>query len=108
MVGLELPHINVLTKVDLIANTSAEDDLERFLEPNLEYFLHQLASETKSAPEHPWARLNMTLIEMMQQWSMVVYVPLNPLDQDSVQLVMDHVDNAIQWGEDQEPKDPDK
>eukprot|EP00658_Telonema_sp_P-2_P040636 TRINITY_DN2904_c0_g1_i4.p1 TRINITY_DN2904_c0_g1~~TRINITY_DN2904_c0_g1_i4.p1 ORF type:complete len:315 (-),score=108.01 TRINITY_DN2904_c0_g1_i4:480-1424(-) len=105
MVGLELPHINVLTKCDLVSPDP--DHLEKYLEPNLEYFLHELSVQNKTTPDHPFARLNATLIDMMQQWSMVVYVPLNPLEEDSVQLVLSHVDNAIQWGEDQEPKDPD-
>jgi len=106
MVGLELPHINVLTKCDLLTDVK-ESALELYLNPNLQHFMHSLEEDTKAAPDHPWARLNAAIIEMMQEWSMVSYVPLNPTDEDSVRIVLSHVDNAIQWGEDLEPKAPD-
>lgn len=105
MVGLELPHINVLTKCDLLDEVRSEE-LERYLEPHLDAFLHQIEERNKDEADHPWSRLNATLVELMRQWSMVMYVPLNPLEEDSVQLVLNHVDHAMQWGEDLEPRGP--
>jgi hypothetical protein len=37
---------------------------------------------------------------------MVSFVPLNIHDEDSVSLVLAQIDNAIQYGEDVEPKEP--
>ena len=37
---------------------------------------------------------------------MVSFLPLNIHDEDSVATVLSHVDNAIQYGEDMEPKEP--
>jgi len=37
---------------------------------------------------------------------MVNFVPMNINDEDSIELVLAHVDNAIQFGEDEEPKEP--
>ncbi|CAG8466239.1 13996_t:CDS:2 [Racocetra fulgida] len=37
---------------------------------------------------------------------MVSFLPLNINDEDSITAVMSHVDNALQFGEDQEPKEP--
>ena len=37
---------------------------------------------------------------------MVSFVPMNINDEESVELVLSHVDNAIQFGEDEEPKEP--
>lgn len=37
---------------------------------------------------------------------MVAFLPLNIKDEDSITAILSHVDNAIQFGEDQEPKEP--
>lgn len=37
---------------------------------------------------------------------MVGFLPLNIYDPESIQFVLSHIDNAIQYGEDLEPKDP--
>lgn len=37
---------------------------------------------------------------------MVGFIPLNIREEDSIEYVLAHVDNAIQYGEDQEPKEP--
>lgn len=37
---------------------------------------------------------------------MVSFIPLNIKDEDSISLVLAHIDNAIQYGEDVEPKEP--
>ena len=36
---------------------------------------------------------------------MVNFLPLDITDEDSVGLILSHVDNAIQYGEDTEPKE---
>lgn len=37
---------------------------------------------------------------------MVSFVPLNPEDEDSISVLLQQIDNAIQYGEDVEPKEP--
>jgi len=37
---------------------------------------------------------------------MVSFLPLNIRDEDSVALILSHIDNATQYGEDQEPTEP--
>ena len=37
---------------------------------------------------------------------MVGFIPLNVREEESIEYVLSHVDNAIQYGEDQEPKEP--
>jgi hypothetical protein len=37
---------------------------------------------------------------------MVSFIPLNICDEDSVDYVLSHIDNALQFHEDQEPKEP--
>ncbi len=41
----------------------------------------------------------------IEDYSLVSFVPLNITDDDSVELVLAHIDNAMQFGEDAEPKE---
>ena len=34
------------------------------------------------------------------------FVPLNIKDEDTISVVLQHVEHAMQYGEDEEPKDP--
>ena len=34
------------------------------------------------------------------------YVPLNVNDEDSISILLQHVDHAMQYGEDEEPSEP--
>lgn len=37
---------------------------------------------------------------------MVQFLPLDITDEDSVELILSHIDNSIQYGEAEEPKPP--
>lgn len=37
---------------------------------------------------------------------MVSFMPLDATDEDSVGSILSHIDNAVQYGEDEEPKEP--
>ncbi|CAK9226104.1 unnamed protein product [Sphagnum troendelagicum] len=104
MVQLELPHINVLSKIDLLPS---KRDLDKFLDPDARLLLGDLNQQM--APR--FARLNQALAELVDDYSMVNFLPLDITDEDSIQFVLSHIDNAIQYGEDAEPKardhDPD-
>lgn len=99
MIQLELPHINVLTKCDLIQDKT---EIDRFLDPSVETILDDLAGGTSSKFE----QLNVAMGALLEDYSMVSFVPLDISDDESVELVLSHVDNAIQYGEDLEPVEP--
>ena len=42
----------------------------------------------------------------VDDYNMVNFLPLNIRDEDSVALILSHIDNATQYGEDQEPTEP--
>lgn len=42
----------------------------------------------------------------IEDYSLVSFVPLNIAKTSSVEIVLAHVDNALQYGEDMEPKIP--
>ncbi|TPX70163.1 hypothetical protein SpCBS45565_g01949 [Spizellomyces sp. 'palustris'] len=99
MVQLEIPHINVMTKMDLIDKRHKTQDIERYLYPDPTLLLEDVNQNTRPK----FRDLNEALID---EYNMVTFVPLNIKDEESVELVLSHVDNAIQYGEDAEPKEP--
>jgi GTPase SAR1 family protein len=94
MIHLELPHINVLTKCDRITD---KKKLEHFLDPSARDIINELNDANKNKN-----RLNEELGQLIQDYSMVSFLPLNIKDEESISYVLAHIDHAIQYGEDEE------
>merc|ERR1719174_2730358 len=89
MVNLELPHINVLTKCDLLKE---ETDVEKFLETDTSAIIQDL----KGSMLPRYKRLNEAMGELLDEYSLVSFVALNRSDEDSIELVLAHINNCIQ------------
>ncbi|PKU63691.1 GPN-loop GTPase 3 [Dendrobium catenatum] len=104
MVQLELPHVNILSKMDLVKN---KKDLDYYLEPEARVLLSALNQHM--APQ--FGKLNKALAELVDEFSMVNFVPLDLRKEKSIQYVLSMIDNCIQYGEDADVKirdfDPD-
>ncbi|KAK8565110.1 hypothetical protein V6N12_058685 [Hibiscus sabdariffa] len=70
MVQLELPHVNILSKMDLVTN---KRDIENYLDPEPRLLLSEL--NERMAPR--FKKLNKSLIELVDEYSMVSFIPLN-------------------------------
>jgi len=128
MLQLELPWVNVLSKVDLFkksnqrsraAMAAAVDDdydghregdddeedgeLQDMLDVDFVKVAAALKRPGQTALERKWGALNEALCDMVQEFSMVRFVALSSADPDSVALVQQHIDFATQYGEDVEP-----
>mmetsp|Transcript_24953 Transcript_24953/g.69587 ORF Transcript_24953/g.69587 Transcript_24953/m.69587 type:complete len:272 (+) Transcript_24953:191-1006(+) len=97
MVHLETPHINVLSKMDLIPN---KEDIHRFLVPDSLDLMHLLGEST--APR--FRRLNDAVVSVIEDVSLVSYVPLDISDEESISDALIQIDMAFQYGEDTEVK----
>jgi len=139
MIALELPHINVLTKCDLID----EERVEKVLDVDSALVLWQREEYNESMKEGVLAqgiqpqvtndksdslnslntldrkkkmiarrkkqhRLTEAICSLLDDYSMVSFVPLNITDEDSIDHVLSHIDNTIQYGEDLEVKGADE
>ena len=140
MIALELPHVNVLTKGDLME----EERLDSILEQSATQLWYQqqnqqdgfssngdLTNDIISSPPptrqqqnsngtstatasdsaaaastipntNNWNRLTNAICQLLDDYSMVSFVPLNIRNEDSVEHVLATVDHAIQYGEDLE------
>ncbi|KAH6766122.1 P-loop containing nucleoside triphosphate hydrolases superfamily protein [Perilla frutescens var. hirtella] len=105
MVQLELPHVNILSKMDLVKN---KRDIENYLNPEPQALLAEL--NQRMAPQ--FGKLNKSLIELVDQYSMVSFFPLDLRKETSIQYILSQIDVAIQYGEDADVKikdfDPDE
>lgn len=97
MIQLELPHVNILSKMDLVKN---KKDIENYLDPNPVFLLPEL--NERMAPR--FKKLNQSLIELVDEFSMVSFIPLDLRKENSIEYVLSQIDNCIQYGEDADVK----
>ncbi|GAB4822828.1 hypothetical protein N2152v2_009874 [Parachlorella kessleri] len=97
MVQLELPHVNVLTKMDLCKN---KEEVEQLLFPEKHEMLYQLDKQT--GPH--FQRLNAAVVQLLEDYSMVNFSMLDITDEESIEELLQSIDLAIQYGEDQDVK----
>lgn len=138
MLMLEMPHINILSKMDLVKGKVAKRDLRRFINPDAELLdddpaprsriQFEPSNELEITPETAdgtdegssgdpfasknimagasFARLNQAVAKLIDDFSMVQFLQLDVNDEDSVGAVLSYIDDAIQYHEAQEPKEP--
>ena len=112
MVHLELPHVNVLTKADLVrgakkSKADSDDDEEDSVDPFASFkcpCASDLAAHLTSETGEKFRKLNESMAQVLDEFSLVGYVPMSVKDTSSISLVMLHLDNAVQYGEDEEPR----
>ncbi|KAI1106989.1 GPN-loop GTPase [Jackrogersella minutella] len=126
MIMLEVPHINILSKMDLVKDQVRKRDLKRFLNPDTglldddpDEIARQKAEGTTeedvdaAKPQDKDAlmrgtgfrRLNKTVANLIENFSMVSYLKLDVQDEDSVGAILSYIDDCIQYHEAQEPKE---
>ncbi|EEC47539.1 predicted protein, partial [Phaeodactylum tricornutum CCAP 1055/1] len=96
MVALELPHVNVLTKCDLMPR----EDVERILGYGKGEERHR--HRRLEARRRQRNRLTDAIGQLLDDYAMVSFIPLNLNEEDSIEHVLATVDHAIQYGEDLE------
>ena len=123
MIMLEIPHVNVLSKMDLVKGSVPRKEIKRFLDPDtslLEDDPSDSASALASAQDQSvdplsagpmmaggsFKRLNRAVAQLVDDFSMVSYLQLTVEDEDSVGAILSYIDDAIQFHEAQEPREP--
>lgn len=130
MLQLGIPHLNLISKMDLcidkrlprpraeLSPAELEEEEERICdvldETNpLHYFFFpnptilessMLTSSLKFSKK--FSALNSALLQLIEEFDMVNFIPLNVRNESSMAAVLSHIDNATQYSENLEPKDP--
>ncbi|SPN97568.1 related to Gop-2 protein [Cephalotrichum gorgonifer] len=133
MLMLEVPHINILSKMDLVKGQVKNRDLEEFLMPDARLLdtdplerarLREAAEEGYDVDEDDaefrapgerdmvmkgasFRKLNKAVAGMIESFSMVKFLTLDLTDEESIEGILSHIDDCIQFHEAQEPREPD-
>ncbi|SCW04114.1 LAFE_0H06238g1_1 [Lachancea fermentati] len=102
MILLELPHINVLSKIDLIKDEYSKKKLKRFLNPDPTL----LIDSAKESVNPKFDRLNESIANLVDDFGMVQFLTLESKNPESVSTILSYIDDVTQWAEGQEPKEP--
>lgn len=123
MIMLEVPHVNVLSKMDLVKGTVSKKDLKRFVDPDTS-LLDDDPTDSKAALESAqdksadpasagslmaggsFKRLNKAVAQLIDDFSMVSFLQLDVQKEHSVGAILSYIDDMIQYHEAQEPKEP--
>lgn len=96
MINLEISHVNILSKMDLLSK-SGQKRLDNYIDPDP----HSLLTD---ADEDPWNDQYRSLTEsigrIITDYSLVRFLPLNIKDEESIADIKLIIDNTIQYGED--------
>ncbi|EAZ63668.1 putative transcription factor Fet5 [Scheffersomyces stipitis CBS 6054] len=102
MILLELPHINILSKIDLVKDEFSRKQLKKFLNPD-----PLLLSNEDEEYNPKFSKLNKLIANLVDDFGMVQFLPLDcSKDSDSVATILSYIDDVTQWSESQEPKEP--
>lgn len=63
-----------------------------------------ILEEVNSSTNPKFQALNRAVVSLIEDQNLVSFLPLDVQDEDSVNTIMSHVDNMMQYGEDEEPK----
>lgn len=138
MIAMQLPHVNVLSKCDLVEEASMDRVLEMESaiqlwdmlgdhsseSPSLQTYNHLVPASKNSTTAttanndnqaqisarqraRKWNRLTEAICSLLDDYSMVGFIPLNINDEDSIAHVLATVDHATQYGEDLEVRGAD-
>ncbi|TRX99019.1 hypothetical protein FHL15_000361 [Xylaria flabelliformis] len=130
MIMLEVPHINILSKMDLVKDQVRKKDLKRFINPDSGLLdddpadVARRAVEGKNALEEQeedatadpqdkdtlmrgsgFRKLNKAVAGLIENFSMISYLKLDVQDEDSVGAILSYIDDCIQYHEAQEPRE---
>lgn len=134
MIALELPHVNILSKCDLINEERVANILDTesasmlFSKEEYKASVEEAAvmkSLEKEEDKEKVAiiraerqrmierrkkhnRLTEAICSLLDDYSMVSFIPLNIKDEESIDHVLSHVDHTIQYGEDLEVRGADE
>lgn len=118
MVNLEIPWINIMSKMDLVTSNTedpasgrngirARKDISRYLEPDPLLLVAAPGSrQEKTERNSKFHSLNRAIVQLIEDHPLVSFLPLNLTEPDSIETVLSHIDYTMQYGEDEEPKEP--
>ncbi len=95
MALLEIPHVNILTKCDLM-KTRLSDDLD----------VYGIINSLSDGMDNRYRGLNEAFGKVLEEFSLVSFVELDISDEESIENVIITINNAVHYGEELEGRSP--
>jgi GTPase SAR1 family protein len=116
MLQIGIPHLNVISKMDLLESRRSGEDpdvddayvtddlhhLHRYFYPDPSLLNEQMSESTRPK----FLELNRAIVQLIDEFDMVNFIPLNIKKESSLQNIMMHIEMATQFSEALEPKEP--
>lgn len=123
MMLMELPHINILSKMDLVKGQINNTQLKKFVNADANLMDEEDTGRSEIYGEESldlrdpaevdsmmsggsFQKLNRAVARLIDDFSMVSFLKLDVNDEESVGDILSYIDNAIQYHEAQEPREP--
>ena len=105
MVCLNTPHINVMTKLDMLSENKQKLVVARYLQPELNDLCETKENEETEGGVKPlrFVRLTRMMAGIVERYSLVQFNPLNRDKEETIEDLLFQIDQCIQYGEDIEP-----
>jgi hypothetical protein len=96
MLQLDLPHLNVLTKIDNLSNYAPLPfNLDYYTEvQDLSYLLPELECESSRLSHEKFGKLNQTIIDLVEEFGLVAFETLAVEDKKSMMSLLRAIDRA--------------
>lgn len=96
MLQLDLPHLNVLTKIDNLSNyTNLPFNLDFYTEvQDLNYLLPHLEAESSRLTNSKFSALNTAIIDLVEEFGLVAFETLAVEDKKSMMNLLKAIDRA--------------
>jgi len=99
MIALEIPQVNVISKADLVD----KEELEQVLDMDSAAMVARMGHLATHGRLQPLTR---TIASVVDDYTLVGFLPLDPNEEDSWDAILAQADMALQYGEDLEPREP--
>nr|XP_061800688.1 GPN-loop GTPase 3-like [Nerophis lumbriciformis] len=102
MVSLEISQVNIMTKMDLLS-PKAKKEIEQYLDPDM---YSMMGDNSDAIRSKTFKKLTKAICELIDDYSLVRFLPFDRTDEEGINIVLQHIDFSIQYGEDLEVKEP--
>jgi len=102
MVNLEIPYVSLMTKMDMLPQSS-KNRIEEFLETkNLLEFCEEEERRNRGRGKGKFIKLTRTICNLVDDYGMVTFMPVDQSDMDTVDGVLQNVDMIMQVDDDRD------
>ncbi|ORX33806.1 GPN-loop GTPase 3-like protein [Kockovaella imperatae] len=110
MLSLGISMVCIMSKMDLVKDKKGrlKKEVGRYLDPDPGLMWEEIKDDSDggSTGNRKFDALNRAVVGLIEDQNLVSFLPLDVTSEDSVNTILSHIDNMMQYGEDEEPRIP--